>query len=142
MITNSSILIIAGSETTATLLSGATFYLLTNPSSYKKLVSEIRTTFSSNEDITITSTARLQYLQACLEESLRLYPPVATGLPRRTEKTEHIDGHDIPPNVRTSLTSKNRPLTKPDICLRAPALRWPLAAEFSQPKTICTRALA
>ncbi|KAJ3545029.1 hypothetical protein NM208_g2727 [Fusarium decemcellulare] len=58
----SRVLIIAGSETTATLLSGATFYLLTNRDKYEKLVKEIRSSFSSKEGITIERTRR--YLAA------------------------------------------------------------------------------
>ncbi|KAM5344636.1 hypothetical protein ACJ41O_013171 [Fusarium nematophilum] len=39
---NSSILIMAGSETTATLLSGVTYFLMTNPDTLEKLTDEIR----------------------------------------------------------------------------------------------------
>lgn len=95
------ILIIAGSETTATLLSGATFLLLKNPSAMKKAVDEVRNTFVHASDITFASvTAQLPYLNACLEESLRLYPPVPSVLPRRTgPEGDIINGRFIPPEV-------------------------------------------
>jgi cytochrome P450 len=80
---NADILVIAGSETTATLLSGFTFYLLKSPPSYKALVEEIRGNFQRQEDITFQSVAKLQYLNAALEEGLRMYPPVpAVTIPR------------------------------------------------------------
>ncbi|GAB1317909.1 Trichothecene C-15 hydroxylase [Madurella fahalii] len=79
---NSAILIIGGSETTATLLSGVTFYLLTNKEAMKKLTAEIRGAFKSEDEIDFTSVSTLPYLLACLDEALRMYPPVPTGLPR------------------------------------------------------------
>ncbi|KAI1153499.1 cytochrome P450 [Nemania diffusa] len=83
---NASLLIIAGSETTATLLSGATFLLLTYPEKLRKLEQEVRSAFKSDEEITLTSVGSLSYMLACLNESLRRYPPVTTGLPRQAPK--------------------------------------------------------
>ena len=105
----SGILVIAGSETTATLLSGATFLLLKNPSSLAKAVNEVRKTFVHASDITFASvTAQLPYLNACLEESLRLYPPVPTVLPRRTAPDgDIINGHFVPPDVSNVQSAKN-----------------------------------
>lgn len=98
---NSSILIIAGSETTATLLSGATYYLLKNPHVWEKLKAEVRGHFKSADDINFVTTGQLPYLFAVLEESLRQYPPVPIRLPRRTgSEVEVIDGYEVPPHVR------------------------------------------
>ncbi|GJC84301.1 cytochrome P450 monooxygenase aclL [Colletotrichum liriopes] len=72
---NSQILIAAGSETTATLLSGLTYLLLKNPRVLAKLTSEIRTTFNSPSEITFTAVNTCRYLLACIEEALRVYPP-------------------------------------------------------------------
>ncbi|KAH7260383.1 cytochrome P450, partial [Fusarium solani] len=71
-----------GIETTATLLSGVTFQLLTNKSKLDKLVSEIRSSFDAEDDITLERVNQLSYLLAVLNEGLRIYPPVPTGLPR------------------------------------------------------------
>jgi cytochrome P450 len=79
---NSSLLIVAGSETTATLLSGVTYHLLRSPDKLKKVVDEVRMTFAKAEDISITSVGTLSYMLACLDEGLRMYPPVPVGLPR------------------------------------------------------------
>lgn len=69
---NASVLITAGSETTATQLSGATYFLLTNRDKYDILVAEIRGAFDKEEDITIMTVGKLEYLLAVLSESFRL----------------------------------------------------------------------
>ncbi|KAI1259124.1 putative cytochrome P450 monooxygenase [Xylariaceae sp. FL1019] len=79
---NASLLIIAGSETTATLLTGATFLLTTHPEVLHKLEAEVRSSFTSQDEITLTSVGNLSYMLAVLNESLRRYPPVAGTLPR------------------------------------------------------------
>lgn len=100
---NAMMLLLAGSETSATLLSGATYYLLTNKSALDKLCNEVRSTFQSESEITFTSVARLRYLNAVIEESFRLYPPVPGVLGRRTlPEGNVIDGQYIPGNVSRS----------------------------------------
>ena len=96
--TNST-LIVAGSETTATLLSGATYWLLRTPETYKKVQDEVRSAFKDVDDMTLMSTGQLPYLHAVLEESLRMYPPVPTLMPRLTAEDEIIDGHFVPKGV-------------------------------------------
>ncbi|KXJ87451.1 cytochrome P450 [Microdochium bolleyi] len=94
---NAVILIIAGSETTATQLSGATYHLLMNRDKYDILVAEIRGAFASESEITISSVNNLEYLIAVLNESFRMYPPVPAGLPRVVpDGGEMISGHYIP----------------------------------------------
>jgi cytochrome P450 len=80
--TNADILVVAGSETTATLLSGVSYHLCHNPTVYKKLVDEVRGAFKSDEEITITGCYGLRYMLAVLDEGLRMYPPVPTGFTR------------------------------------------------------------
>ncbi|KAI0129614.1 Isotrichodermin C-15 hydroxylase [Xylariales sp. AK1849] len=93
---NASLLIVAGSETTATLLSAATFYLTENRQVLTKLTEEVRAAFTSETDIDLVSTQALKYMQAVLEESLRLYPP-ANGAPRKIARGgDHIAGKFIP----------------------------------------------
>ncbi|KAH7041423.1 cytochrome P450 [Microdochium trichocladiopsis] len=79
---NAGILIIAGSETTATLLSGVTYYLMQDPEVLRKVTDEVRSSYQSEDEINFTSVNELTYMLACLNEALRCYPPVATGLPR------------------------------------------------------------
>ncbi|KAH8587874.1 cytochrome P450 [Bisporella sp. PMI_857] len=97
LVSNSSILIIAGSETTATILSGVTYLLLTTPNVMAKVVNEVRSSFSNNNEITIHSTSSLKYMIACLEEALRVYPPAPAGFPRVVpEEGDFIAGRWVP----------------------------------------------
>ena len=100
IIKTSGTLIIAGSETTATLLSGATFHLLKNPDVLQRLKDELRSKFSAPTEITFQSLSHLPYLNACLQEAFRMYPPVPGVLPRRTlPEGAVINGYFIPANV-------------------------------------------
>ncbi|KAF1833178.1 cytochrome P450 monooxygenase-like protein [Decorospora gaudefroyi] len=94
---NAQTFLLAGSETTATILSGATYLLLTNPSVYTKLVHEIRSTFTDPADITVERVNKLEYMIACFQEAFRIYPPVATGFPRVVPAGgDTISGHYVP----------------------------------------------
>lgn len=102
MDTNASLFMIAGTETTATLVSGLTALLLDHPQIMQALTTEIRTAFPTPEDLTIDKCAALPYLNACIKEALRLYPPVATGRPRVSPpQGSTICGHFVPPGVST-----------------------------------------
>ncbi|EDU46123.1 CypX Cytochrome P450 [Pyrenophora tritici-repentis] len=92
---NSEALIVAGSETTASALSGLTYYITTNPQALERLQHEIRTAFSTEKEITMLSTAHLKYLTACIEEALRVYPP-APETPPRVSPGEYVNGYYIP----------------------------------------------
>lgn len=94
------LLIVAGSETTATLLSGATYMLLKNPQVLARLTHEVRSAFTSEDEINIASAAQLTYLNACIDESLRSYPPVPIGLPRVVPKGGKVfSGKFVPEGV-------------------------------------------
>ncbi|KAF2823032.1 cytochrome P450 [Ophiobolus disseminans] len=79
---NGQVFMLGGTETTATLLSGLTYLLLKNPEKLKRLTQEVRNAFKSFNDMTMTRISQLEYLQACIDEGLRLYPPVAGSVPR------------------------------------------------------------
>lgn len=79
---NAGVFVLAGSETTAALLSGCMYYLLRDPDKYNRLVAEIRGTFDRVSDIKLSSIAELPYLNAVLTETLRIYPPIPAMLPR------------------------------------------------------------
>ncbi|KAL5371590.1 hypothetical protein DPSP01_014148 [Paraphaeosphaeria sporulosa] len=97
MVINSQTIVGAGSETTATLLSGVTFLMLKNPSVYAKLKDEIRGRFMSSEEITFAAVEKLEYTIAVLQEALRFYPPVPTGFPRVAPRGGGtVSGHYMP----------------------------------------------
>lgn len=92
-----SLFMVAGTETTATALSGVTYYLLQNPQYLAKLTQEIRNSHASFEDITLDSLQHLKYLMAVLQEVLRMYPPVPSTLPRLVPKGGcEINGELLP----------------------------------------------
>lgn len=100
MSNNASILVLAGSETTATLLSGATYLLLRNRTQLEKLTAEIRAAYASNDEINLFNVGRFEYLLAVLDESLRLYPPVPGITPRlATKGGVIINGKFVPENA-------------------------------------------
>lgn len=82
------------------------FYLMETPECYKVLTGEIRDKFESYDHINVQSTAKFQYLTACLEEILRIIATNATGLPRYSPGAV-VDGHYIPKGVRWSLHLPN-----------------------------------
>lgn len=96
---NCGLLIKAGSETTATALSGVIYHLLKNPAALQKVTSEVRNAFATEAEINFVNVSgRVPYMLACLAEGLRTYSPVPTILPRRTPigcMTE-IDGYRVP----------------------------------------------
>lgn len=98
---NSDIIISAGSETTSTALTGITWFLTSNPEILARCTKEVRDYFKSDEEITFAATATLPYMLACIEEGLRMYPPVPTSLIRQTlpGRPMLIDGHLLPENV-------------------------------------------
>jgi cytochrome P450 len=103
---NANILVIAGSETTATLLSGVTYWLLRTPDALRKVTREVRSSITSDSEITFQTTSQLPYMLACLKETLRIYPPAPGGLERITiSPSVTISGHNIPPGVCPPLQS-------------------------------------
>ncbi|RGP74008.1 cytochrome p450 [Fusarium sporotrichioides] len=83
---NAQVIILAGSETTATLLTATTYFLTTNPETLKKLSDEVRSSFKSESEIDMASVQRLPYMLAVLNEGLRLFPPVINGIQRKVRE--------------------------------------------------------
>ncbi len=96
----SSIIILAGSESTSTMLTGTTNLLLRNPAKMEKLTAEIRTSFASESDITLDALEQLPYLRVVFQEAFRLAPPVPIQIPRIVpSEGDTICGRFIPGNV-------------------------------------------
>jgi len=109
MHSNASGFMIGGGETTSTTLSGVVYLLLRHPEAMRKLMDELRGAgvFDGGDDRMSWSTlARLKYLNACLTETLRLFPPAAVGLPRIVPPGgAKICGNVVPEGVECSLFS-------------------------------------
>ncbi|KAJ6457611.1 cytochrome P450 [Mycena sanguinolenta] len=84
VVSNALLAIIAGADTSATVLSNTFFLLLSHPESYERLQSEIDSVFplGGKEPTDTALLSSLPYLNAVIRESLRLFPPVATSLQR------------------------------------------------------------
>lgn len=97
---NAAAMIMAGSETAGTLLAGAAHLLLSHPDTLRRLTEEVRSAFKEEADIDFNSVKALSYLQACIDESLRRYPPVPAGMGRIVPKEgATIAGHFVPGDV-------------------------------------------
>ncbi|OCK73526.1 benzoate 4-monooxygenase cytochrome P450 [Lepidopterella palustris CBS 459.81] len=103
---NAPVLMIGGSETTATALCACFYYLCTNPETFKKLRAEFHSAIKSDKDITINKTFELKYMTAVLNETMRIYPPVPGDLPRIAPKEGiTVAGYWLPPETRASVAS-------------------------------------
>lgn len=100
-----SVMMDAGSDTTAIALTNAMYILLKHPSKLAALRQELDAALSDEEIIAPYSKVKnLPYLRACLDESLRVMPPVAFGLSRKTPaEGASILGQWIPGNTTVSV---------------------------------------
>ncbi|KAH7020724.1 cytochrome P450 [Microdochium trichocladiopsis] len=104
MHSNAELFMLAGSETTGTVLAGLTYNLLRNPSAFDRLKSELRTTLETVGNISFEKTANLPYYNACIKESMRVYPALPTGLPRELPKGGNVIlGQHLPEHTRVSV---------------------------------------
>lgn len=80
-----------------------------------QLVSEIRTAFARDSDITFRTQYGLTYLEAVIEESLRMYPPFVTSLARVVPQNGAlVNGQFVAEGVRIMALNANieyNPLT-------------------------------
>ncbi|KAK7956144.1 uncharacterized protein PG986_005366 [Apiospora aurea] len=94
---------IAGGETVATTLTGLTCFLVQNPEKLQQLVDEVRGAFKSYDEINATAAQQLPYLQAVLNEGLRLFPPASGGAPRVSPGFE-LHGYHIPSGTEINVS--------------------------------------
>ena len=100
MITNGLAFVIADCQLTTVALSTSAFLLHRDLPKWKCLVDEIRGRFASESDITVQSTQGLSYLEAVINETLRIRHPTPISLPRVIPcEGRTIDGQYIPGNV-------------------------------------------
>jgi cytochrome P450 len=102
----------AGSATTAIAMANVLYQLLKNPDKMKKVVEEIDNALDDDEDeaedgvVAHDKVKHLPYLRACLDESLRLFPPTPHGLPRVTPPDgTNILGDYIPGGVTVAMSA-------------------------------------
>lgn len=72
------------SDTTSVTLTCLFYLLATNNDAFIRLQEEIDNLFSSSSLPNHSNFSKLTYLQTCIDETLRLFPPVPSGLQRMT----------------------------------------------------------
>ncbi|ETN42758.1 uncharacterized protein HMPREF1541_01916 [Cyphellophora europaea CBS 101466] len=96
---DAALLIHAGSDTVACTIASTLFYLLHHPRVLGELQRELRGSFPTLASIHTSAklNAGFPLLRACIDESLRMAPPVPSHLPRQVLPGGiMIDGHFIP----------------------------------------------
>lgn len=88
MYANATIFMLAGSETSATLLSGLVYLLCRNPEKMKALCAEVRG--QEGGELDVEALPRMKYLAACIDEAMRLYPPLPIGPPREVHREGNV----------------------------------------------------
>lgn len=92
--------IVGGSETSATVLTGIFSHIAKDKRIRKSLCDEIRSAFSSEAEINADAIKPLSYLNAVLNEGLRMCNPVPCGLPRVVPPGgDTYCGHHLPAGV-------------------------------------------
>ncbi|KAK7957012.1 cytochrome P450 [Apiospora aurea] len=93
--------VIAGTQLNTNVLSTATYLLLRHREKWDRLADEVRTRFAAVEDITVQTTQDLPYLDATIDEALRIRHPTPINLPRAVPRGVSlvVDGQAIPEDV-------------------------------------------
>ncbi|KAI7152456.1 hypothetical protein KC349_g8972 [Hortaea werneckii] len=109
LVADSMMMMNAGSNTTAAALTSTIWFLLKNPVALERLRKEVTSacadlltsiTDSGEESILPYEAVKdLPFLRACIDESLRLRPPIAYQLPRAVSQPTKIAGYDIAPGT-------------------------------------------
>ncbi len=113
-------LLLAGHETTTNALSWAFALLAHHPGAEARLRSELDEAYAADPAPTPLEIAGRPWLTACLDESMRLYPPAWLIL-RHTDRAARLGGHDLPAGSTLVIS--------PFVTQRIPAL-WPDAEAF------------
>ena len=86
-------MLLAGHDTTALALTYTFFLLDRNPADRRRLYAELDEV--CGDDPTFEDVRRLEFADAVIDESLRLYPPVYTMFRESTERVT-LGGYDVP----------------------------------------------
>lgn len=148
------VIILAGSETTAVALTAAVYYILSNHDISKRLCDEVRGTFATAAEITLQDVlSKLPYLDAVVKETLRVNPPIANGFTRVVPggSGAMISGQWVPQTVRRPPGSFTQVKSSryfvlisryPDRCYDQSILRQHIGAKFSRSAYLHPRPVA
>ncbi|PHH89659.1 hypothetical protein CDD83_5577 [Cordyceps sp. RAO-2017] len=106
--TNGLAFVIADCQLTTVALSASIYLLLRNRPTWRRLADEVRRRFQTDDDITVHSTQGLPYLEAVINETLRLHHPTPISLPRSVPaEGRMIDGTFVPGNTVIGINLQN-----------------------------------
>ncbi|PIL29373.1 cytochrome P450 [Ganoderma sinense ZZ0214-1] len=104
VVADGALAVIAGADTTAGALTALIYFVLSDATTYHKLRNEVDTVYPAGSDATdATLHDRLVWMDACINETLRLQPPVPTNGPRQVSYDGHgviIAGRYVPPGTQ------------------------------------------
>ncbi|KAK2040152.1 cytochrome P450 [Colletotrichum somersetense] len=104
IILNMALFISAGTDTTATALTGWTYFVCTHPDVYRRLVREVRGALRDRDDIRWDKVRHLRYLEATIHEALRLFPPSPASQQRMVPAGgATIDGYYVPAGMTVAV---------------------------------------
>ena len=97
---DSRLIIVAGSDTVAIALTHLFYYLAVNPAQVDKLRKELEPLMRGDEPFTVRNVQNAKHLNAIINETLRMHPPVPSGVFRTTPPQGiTVDGTFIPGGV-------------------------------------------
>ncbi|KAH7133887.1 cytochrome P450 [Dactylonectria macrodidyma] len=104
----SRMIIIGGSDTTTVAMASCIYWLVHNENAYKKLKEECLDIFNSEDEFdsaVLGDPLRAPYLNACINEALRLLPPGPNGMQRVVDTPGGIviDGKHVPEGTKISV---------------------------------------
>ncbi|KAI1790041.1 cytochrome P450 [Ganoderma leucocontextum] len=104
VVADGALAVIAGADTSASALTALVYFILSDTASYHKLRDEVDTVYPAGSDPTdVTLHDRLVWMDACINETLRLQPPVPTNGPRQVSYDGpgvKISGRYVPPGTQ------------------------------------------
>ncbi|KAI0437441.1 cytochrome P450 [Xylaria telfairii] len=101
----------AGGDTVSCTIAALFFYLSRYPSCYDQLAREIRTNFASEDELRAgPKLSGCLYLRACIDEALRMSPPIAGTLWRQLASDDGnepllIDGLTVPQGTHVGVNT-------------------------------------
>ncbi|GLJ31798.1 hypothetical protein SUGI_0639630 [Cryptomeria japonica] len=93
-------MLIAGMETSVTLVEWAVSELLRNPATLARVQQEMECAVGRNRRIEESDVKKLDYLRCVVKETFRLHPPLPLLIPHESMEGCSIEGYFIPPKTR------------------------------------------
>ncbi|CAF0846610.1 unnamed protein product [Adineta steineri] len=85
--------LVAGFDTTSTMLAYCTYILATHPDVQKKLQAEVDD--QHEKELDFDTVTKMEYMELFVREVLRMYPPSVAAITRLCDQTTTVCGHNI-----------------------------------------------